>query len=417
MFVTMKSLLASHKKSYHMGTNDKIITSIKLVIILSIGLCSCTRKPTTIEIQNIQTMTLHVEQSYTNVDKDISLPLKEMLSEIFKVMDVDIISNDELADAVLTINLKGRPRKVTFPEQKRTFYEGAVVNGTVSLAKKGFSLKKAKLYGRKHYYSTTYHSLFSNSDPEKPLLFATKRAFIKMFVDLWGPGALLPIWLTSYTRVLDSANIHEIDEIIKNSDQPEVVPVIMKALQSDSISLRLNSILMLNEFTRLKKFHVKGKSQPRVVEMNLMLRKTVIKDLSPVIKAVNDENRDIRIKAMNILSRFGQEASIALPLLREKLNSDDATIQRTALYSFGMIALPEESIPILISALQSKNEVGMRRALITLGAMGSEAKEAIPEIIPFLYKEPTLAEEVLEKISGKKFGNSVARWQVWWETQ
>ena len=135
-----------------------------------------------------------------------------------------------------------------------------------------------------------------------------------MFVDLWGPGALLPIWLTSYTRVLDSANIHEIDEIIKNSDQPEVVPVIMKALQSDSISLRLNSILMLNEFTRLKKFHVKGKSQPRVVEMNLMLRKTVIKDLSPVIQAVNDEKRDIRIKAMNILSRFGRVATILIQI-------------------------------------------------------------------------------------------------------
>jgi hypothetical protein len=434
MFEMIRCFILSFKQSSWIRPYPMKIAGIVLVVVLSIGLCSCSRKPTTIDMQNIHTVQLHVNQSYTNVEEEFTLPVKEMLSELFKVMDVKVVVEDELADAVLTINLKGRPRKATFNNPKRTYYEAAKVNGSAGLTIEGFSSIKVGLYGAKHYHSTNYYS-HSNSDPKIPLMWASQRASVKMFIDLWGPPALLPIWHTSYANVLNK-DIHDLDEIIKDKDAPAVVPVIMKALQSDYSLVRWQAIPMLDELTRTKKFSVKGKRQPRIVKMSSDMREAVLKDLMPIINIVNRDvdlkdinlfGKDIiekpRITAMHILGRIGHEANVALPVLRESLNSDNENIRGAALNAFGAIAPAEESVPILIDALQSESRLVRTFALSTLGDIGSDAKETIPLIIPFLANDKSIssnasfAEKALEKITGQKFGRSPEKWQEWWEKQ
>lgn len=413
MFEIIKFFILGFKQSYRINTSNMRITGIILVIVLSISLCSCTRKPTTTDVQNVHTVQLHVKQKYTNIDKDIILPIKEMLLELFKAMDMKIVSEDESADAVLTINLKGRPRKITFTKPRRIFYKAAVVKGTASLAIKGFSSKKVGLYGEKHFYGTIVRF---GGDPKIPLIFANKRAFIKMLIDLWGPPVLLSIWQTSYRGVLYE-HTTELEEIIKDKDELAVVPVIMQALQSDSSSVRFAALEMLNEFAKTKRYNA-NKKTPKIIEMNSDMRDAVLKDLSQLIKALKDENKMVSLEALKILGRFKQDAKMAIPVLRELLNSEDDSIRHLSLVSFVDIAQPEESLPALIDALQSKSSLWY--VLRTLGDMGSEAYEAVPLIIQILDHETSdesSVVEALEKITGEKFGYSAKKWQQWWETE
>jgi HEAT repeat protein len=446
MFEKIKFFISGFKQSYQNSVRKIMHIGIVSIISLSICLCSCGSKPTTSDMQNIHTVKLHVKQNFTNVEEDIALPLTDMLSELFEKINVKVVSENEFSDAVLTINLKGRPRKATFTEPKRIFYEAAFVNGTASLAMKGFSSKKVKLYGAKHYYSTNYYP-YSNSDPKKPLIYASRRAFSKMLIDLWGPSVLLSITI--------GVN-HELDEIIKEKDAPGVVPVLFQALQSDNPSVRQSAVLMLDEFTRTKEYNVKGRRESKIVAMSSDMRNAVLKDLNQLVKAVENDNNKVSIKAMDILSRFGQEATVAIPVLKEALMRDDKEIQGVALRTLGNIAQPQESVPILIDALQSKSNDVRRPVLIALGKIGSEAKEALPYIIQILEDEkessnmrdnaaralkgfgsearaavpaliqalksdapflPHSSNKALEVITGQKFGLSVQKWQDWWETQ
>lgn len=446
MFEMIKFFISDFKQSYQNRALKIMPIGIISIISLSICLCSCGGKPTTSDMQNIPTVKLHVKQNYTNVEEDIKLPLTDMLSELFEKINVEVIPENEPSDAVLTIILKGRPSKATFTEPKRTIYEAATVNGTASLAMKGFASKKVKLYGAKNYYSTNYYP-HSNTDPKKPLIYASSRAFSKMLIDLWGPPVLLSITI--------GVN-HELDEIIKEKDAPRFVPVLFQALQSDNPAVRQSAVLMLDEFTRTKQFHVKGSREPKIVPMSSNMRDAVLKDLDLLVKAVKNDNKEVSIKAMDILSRFGQEATVAIPVLKEALMRDDEKIQGSALRTLGKIAQPQESVPILIDALRSKSNDVRRPVLIALGKIGSEAKEALPYIIKILEDEqessnmrdnaaralqgfgpeardavpaliqalksdaPILAhssKKALEAITGQEFGLSIEKWQDWWETQ
>lgn len=446
MYEIIKFFISSFKQSYQNRARKIMPIGIISIISLFICLCSCGSKPTTSDMQNIRTVKLHVKQNYTNVEEEIALPLTDMLSELFEKINVKVVSENESSDAVLTINLKGRPRKATFTKPKRIFYEAAFVNGTASLAMKGFASKKVKLYGAKHYYSTNYYP-YSNSDPKKPLIYASRRAFSKMLIDLWGPPVLLSITI--------GVN-HELDEIIKEKDAPGFVPVLFQALQSDNPTVRKSAVLMLDEFTRTKQYHVKGSRESKIVPMSSDMREAVLKDLNSLVEAVKNDNNEVSIKAMDILSRLGQEANVAIPVLKEALMSDDEGIQGSALRTLGNISRPQESVPILIDALQRKSNKIRRPALIALGKIGSEAKEALPYIIQILEDEqessnmrdnaaralqgfgpeardavpaliqalksdapflPHSSNKALEAITGQKFGRSVEKWQDWWETQ
>ncbi len=339
MFEIFKVFISGSKQLYRICARQTGVSGIIIVILLFFSLFSCARKPTTGDMKSIRTVQFQVIQKYTDVKADITLPLNEILSEFFKAMDVKNISTKDSADAVLTINLNGRPINATFPEI--TFYERAVVNGSAKLAIKGLSSKKVDLYGIKHFFGGNDYTLATNTDPSVPLMFASKRAFIKMLLDLWGPPALLFIQQTSLADFVYT-QLHELDEIIENKDAPAFVPVIYQALQSQNTSIRKSAILMLDELT--------------MTQMSPAMRNAVLKDLSPVIQAVQDENGVVRISARNVLSYLGQDANAAIPALIQALKSNDISIS--------------QDVYIALTA-----------------------------------------------ITGKKFGISFEKWQAWWKTQ
>jgi len=461
LFLARNHLLCTQREPLN------IFFKIILLTALSISLCSCTKKPTTTDVQNIRTVQLHVKQDYTNVKEDITLPVEEMLSELFKAMDIKVTKN-ELSDAILTINIKGRPYATIFETPIRaTFYETAVVEGTANLAIKGFLSKKVSLYGIKpdpiKYYP------HSNTYPKVPLITACKRAFIKMIIDIWGPPAFLSIWNTSYNYVLEPNDyVNEQYKIIKYKNAPSFVPVIFQALQSDNSSVRLSAVAMLEVFTA-KQYYYGGKDKEKIIKMSPNMRETVLKYLSQLNTVVKDEIEKsvgyrrqtkgpipdgvlIIEKSILILSEFGQDANMAIPLLKEALKNDNNHIKGAALGALADIVKPQESVPILIDALKSKEKDDRRVALNALGKIGSDAKEAIPYIIYMVEHEETYLRgnaaralvkigpeeraavpaliqalksrethnksdftNALEAITGQKFGDSVEKWQEWWE--
>jgi len=254
-------------------------------------------------------------------------------------MDITIVSEDKPADAVLHVNLNSWPRRASFHEGQKVYYEAAKVTGTASLALKGYAAKKTNLYGNKHYYSTNYYP-YSNTDPKKPLLFAAKRAFMKMFVDLWGPESLPYLWQTTLAHVFSHGNWDELDEVIKKEDQHKAVPVIMKTLSASDPTQKNRALQMLQEFTRQKEFATGGR-KPRIERMTANVRKAVLDDIHMLIQAAADDSQRFAEAALDILACFGQDASAALPVIREQMNSADAVINRAAFRAMGAIASPE----------------------------------------------------------------------------
>ncbi|MGD2124434.1 MAG: HEAT repeat domain-containing protein [Desulfobacteraceae bacterium] len=421
-----------------------------LVLVVSIALISCKAKPTLNEIENIQTVHLRVEQTYSNVEEDIVLPIEEMLSDLLSGREVEVVAEDESCDATLTISLKGKPRKATFTKpRKMTFYEAAVVNGVARLSMEGYASKKVDLSGSKHYYSTTYYP-HSNTDPRKPLIYAAKNALVKMLIELWGPSILLVVWQDRSYYGVNKA----IDEIV---DEPaNIVPVILQALKRDNVYTRRSAIHALDEFTRTHKYNVPGKREYKIVKMSLDVRQAVLRDLGSVVEAIKDEDERVSGTAMRILERFGQEAKQAIPALHEALKSDNKDVRARALRTLGTIAEPKESVRLLIKALQSDSNDVRRSALIALGHLGAEAEEALPQIIKILDDEgenpnirdnaaralkkfgphgrdavpaliralktdapflPHSAAKSLQAITGQDFGRAAEKWQQWWETQ
>jgi HEAT repeat protein len=107
--------------------------------------------------------------------------------------------------------------------------------------------------------------------------------------------------------------------------------------------------------------------------------------------------------AAEYLDRFGDRAAPAVPYLKDRLDDPDPYTRRSALGAALKIRPARAlAIPRLLKELSSKDEEkGSREALIEkIGAIGPEAKDAAPLIIPFLAGETTYytASEALKKI-------------------
>ena len=128
-----------------------------------------------------------------------------------------------------------------------------------------------------------------------------------------------------------------------------------------------------------------------------------------LLQALEDPNSDVRGKAIAALGQLGSEA--AIPGLLRALEDPNSDIRRNAVAALGQLGL-EAAIPGLLQSLQDQDFDVRRRAINALGQLGSEA--AIPGLLGALEDQDSgvrlSAAEALGKISGPAMLSNL--WQV-----
>lgn len=136
--------------------------------------------------------------------------------------------------------------------------------------------------------------------------------------------------------------------------------------------------------------------------------KTAIPTISEVLKNPRESDA-LRAAAANALGDFGKDAKAAAPLLAESLKDKAVKIRVASALSLYQIDQGNAKIvlPVLRGALKSEDERAQTTAVLALKELGSDANDAVPDLIVLLAKGGMpgyYAREALGKIPAAEAG-------------
>src|SRR5262245_50409380 len=107
-----------------------------------------------------------------------------------------------------------------------------------------------------------------------------------------------------------------------------------------------------------------------------------------LIKALEDEDWEVRNQAAVALGVIGPEAKAAVPALIDVLQGEDKYLRSHAATALGKVGRQAgTAVPALTRALQDKDEDVRRNAAAALGQIGPDSKGAVSDLIELLKDE------------------------------
>ena len=162
-------------------------------------------------------------------------------------------------------------------------------------------------------------------------------------------------------------------------DEAQAVRVVKLALEVDlRLGARLAGQVKLERQAQTVGL-VAGLEVPQLLQIQLLNLTKSEKAIPRLIKALEEENSNVRSSAASALGKIGSEA--AIPGLVQAIEDADSAVCLSAASALGKIG-SEAAIPGLIKALKHADSAVRWRAAETLGKIGSEA--AIPGLIKAL---------------------------------
>ena len=121
----------------------------------------------------------------------------------------------------------------------------------------------------------------------------------------------------------------------------------------------------------------------RAAEALGRLRSKAAPATSALILSIKDNKSLVKSAATLALGSIGRKAAKAVPALIKALHAKDSGVNWEAADALGKIGKPTDNIvPALIKSLKTKNSwMTKRSAIISLGMIGPEAKQALPTIL------------------------------------
>src|SRR5262245_11249736 len=98
-----------------------------------------------------------------------------------------------------------------------------------------------------------------------------------------------------------------------------------------------------------------------------------------LIKALTDEDAQVRSQAAAALGEIGKEARPAVPALLKALN--DPAVRARAVSALGSISPERATAPALIEAIKNPATRASAMTVLALGRFGPAAKAAVPALI------------------------------------
>ena len=104
--------------------------------------------------------------------------------------------------------------------------------------------------------------------------------------------------------------------------------------------------------------------------------------VSPLIRALGDDNPQVRANIANVLSGIGEPAKQAVPTLIQTLHDSDVQVRASTADALGKIGKPlKQVLSALIYALNDNQALVRANAADALGGIGPPAKQSVPALI------------------------------------
>ncbi len=115
-------------------------------------------------------------------------------------------------------------------------------------------------------------------------------------------------------------------------------------------------------------------------------------DTFELVRALDDENTDVRLSAIRTLTAMGPDAKPATLSLIHALEDENAEIRDSAVKALAVIdAEVSVAVPHLKYCLKDERPYVRRAAADALGAIGPESKAVVPDLVQILTDEDKLA--------------------------
>ena len=133
----------------------------------------------------------------------------------------------------------------------------------------------------------------------------------------------------------------------------------------------------LYQLTRFGAMHGEGSLQSD--DWRRMVGEWKFAFLGVLIRAIRDENVEVRRLAMQAMVNIGPRGKKAVPALIEAIHDPDLIVRKSALFALKSIGRDSRvAIPILVDLLQDREVGGL--AARALGGIGPAAESAIPAL-------------------------------------
>jgi HEAT repeat protein len=100
-----------------------------------------------------------------------------------------------------------------------------------------------------------------------------------------------------------------------------------------------------------------------------------------VAELLQHKRAEVRIRAMNVLVRFGKQAQNIVPQLIDVMDDKDEDVALSAAEAVWSIDRRPEALPHFVRGLKAKTANNRARAARNLMNMGAEAKSAVPDLV------------------------------------
>jgi HEAT repeat protein len=103
--------------------------------------------------------------------------------------------------------------------------------------------------------------------------------------------------------------------------------------------------------------------------------------VGPVAELLQDKRPEVRVRAISVLVRFGQQARDIVPQLMAVMEDKDVDVALNAAEAVWKIDRRPEVLPHFMRGLKAKTPYNRVRAARNLMTMGAQAKPAVPDLI------------------------------------
>jgi HEAT repeat protein len=103
--------------------------------------------------------------------------------------------------------------------------------------------------------------------------------------------------------------------------------------------------------------------------------------LGPVAELLGHKRAEVRIRAINLITRFGKQAQTTVPLLMNLMDDKDEDVSMRAAEAVWSIDRRPEVLPHFVRGLKAKSANNRMSAARNLGNMNADAKPAVPELV------------------------------------
>jgi len=298
----------------------------------------------------LHTLCLEIEQSYPQIEGKTPEPIAEAARRILAGIGVLVVAQEAPCDVTMTVSLTGEALGAEYSGEKYC-YSGARVGGQMTLALADRAPLTLPIEGEQQTPFSI--SVCPEQAADAPFAKAWSQALLGGLAQLWGPQTLIQALMDESVRVREAAA----DALAESGPQAvDAVPALLQALKNEERdwALRQAASDALGA--------IGSEAVPALIE------------------ALADEDEQVRRAAAGALRDMGPQAGDAIPALIQTLRDKDVSMDAAS--ALGEIG--PQAIPALVEAVDDRDAQVRRGAILALGFIGPEAKEAAPLIIQAL---------------------------------